>query len=195
MRIQAFIVDAAGTVLQRMKVPTVEALQQQPLEPGQEIVTYTGVLDIENLQPVKDAQNVYTFIPRVVPAANLLMQAKVVKRAEINDKREQLRNGSCITPKGAVDCDPESRALMMSTIVTIRERIIANLPVTGKTWTMADNTDVFHTPAELRTMFMTVDQFLDAVQAKARELKIALFQANTVAEVNAIDVQGAAWPT
>lgn len=191
--IQAFIVDAAMNVLQRITVPTVAILQQFPLEPGQEIIPFSEPGNIEDFQPER-INGVTSFIPRVISATNLLRSSKLIKRTEIVEYRNALWNGVCSTPKGAVDCDELSRANIIGTVVIMRERVQAGLPLNNVSWTMADDTVVVHTPQEFRQLAIAVMQFVDDVQQTAKNLKQALIAASTVSEVNAINVQQAAWP-
>jgi hypothetical protein len=193
--IQAFVVDATSlAVAQRLKVPTLGHLQRFPLTGNQSIVVYEGEEDIEAVEP-QAAGGVVSFVPRVVNPATLLASAKNSKKAAINAKRDQLWSGACQTPKGPVNCDAVSRINITGAVVGENVRGQLGMPTTGTNWTMADNRVVFHNLLELRTMGITVAQFIEDVQTLAKTLKDQVDAATTLAEVEAINPEGVNWPT
>lgn len=184
--IQAFLV-ANGKVLQRMQVPTAGTLAAFPLEPGQQVIPFPGPGNIENFDIAADG----SIIPRVVNPAEQLTSAKVAKLARINERRNHLWNGICQTAKGAINCDPNSRINLFGAVVAINA---SSQSPASRRWTMADNSEIVVSIPELRAMAVSVDQFVDNVQQTAKALKDAVIAATTLAEVEAINVEGATWP-
>jgi hypothetical protein len=69
--------------------------------------------------------------------------------AAVKRHRAKLEGGTCMTPKGRVQCDEASRGLINGAITGLREAQALGLPIEGRLWTMADNSRVFHAPDEL----------------------------------------------
>lgn len=130
----------------------------------------------------------------IVPRVKSLSEVQADLWDRVKRKRAMLEGGTCMTPKGMVQCDEASRGLINGAITALREAEELGLPVAGRLWTMADNTREIHSPTELRAMGLAVGAFIGAVRDAAGDLRELIFANGvTIEQVQVIDID-ASWP-
>jgi hypothetical protein len=129
-------------------------------------------------------------VPRVKPAAEL--QANLWDR--VKARRSEHEYNGCITPKGRVQTDLDSRTKISG---AVQGALIANslgAPFSID-WTMEDNSTATHDAAEMIALGMAVLTFVDACFVRARELRDLIDADGVTAEdLDAIDIESG-WPT
>jgi hypothetical protein len=117
-----------------------------------------------------------------------------VKWASVKAKREIIETGGCPTPLGVMDTSAASQGKLNGavTMALVSQSIGAPFSVE---WTMADNSVVAHNASAIITAGMAVGQHVAACHAVATALRAEIGAATTVADLNAVDVDGAAWPS
>ena len=113
------------------------------------------------------------------------------KWEEAKAYRDQRQTAGCNTPKGRMDTDTESW-VKLNGAVTMSQLLGDAFSVD---WTMADNTVVTHNAAEIQAAGLAVGQFIAVCHSVGESLRSQIYGAVTVDAVNAIDIEGAAWPT
>jgi phage-related tail fiber protein len=104
--------------------------------------------------------------------------------------RDFRRSTGCATPKGRMDSDEESK-VKLNGAVTMAQLVGDTFSVN---WTMEDNSVVTHNKAEIDAAGLAVGQYDMQCHAVGQSLREQIDAATTAAELDAIDIEGAAWP-
>lgn len=192
---QAFLIDQlTGVTRQRFRVATTEQLAMLPAPVGTAFIIYNGPEDIDTIETYLGDGEI-AIRSRTYDAAMQFLVAKNDKREQANIHRNALWGGSCMTPLGMVDCDETSRGFIQGAINAGKESLDLGIPYDGQMWTMADNSQVFHTLDQLRLMGVMVAKYISDVQAVAKSLKDQIDAPEDDAALAAIDIGAAPWPT
>jgi hypothetical protein len=108
-------------------------------------------------------------------------------RASARDVRDAKINGGCMTPKGAVDTDLESR-LNISDWCSAAMRAQSASESFSIDWTMQDNSVATHDADEMIAMATTVIAFVSACHAAYQAIRGAIEATTDAATLNAIDI-------
>lgn len=131
----------------------------------------------------------YAGCPVVSDADLPLASGKLALSAVVKRKRDAVRDGGCTTAFGLIDTDINSRlningAVSMAAIVGEAFSI---------EWRMSDNSLVALDAADMTAVGVAVGQFVAACQARKNVLDAEIEAAETLAELEAINVD-AGWP-
>lgn len=138
-----------------------------------------------------------------------LAAARGAKWEEVKAKRHTLENGVAATPIGPVQCDDSSKIkicglVQMARIAWDTECADAATeepprePDPGcfaEEFTLADNSIVVLDAQTAVTLGVAVGAHVSAVHAVSRGLRGLIDAAETLAELDAIDIEAAAWPS
>lgn len=102
--------------------------------------------------------------------------------------RELYRYSGCQTAKGRMNNDPESRAALTNTALTVPDDTITN-------WVMENNEAVPHTQAELAAAAAAMTAFDLACHQTGQSLRERIERATVPASLTRIDIPGAGWPS
>lgn len=114
-----------------------------------------------------------------------LATARARQRAVVNAGRDAAQDGGADTPSGRFDSTPRSREFLNGAITNALIAQAAGVPFTIS-WTLANNSVVTLTGAELITAGIAVAAHVDAMHQRARVLKERIEAAGTLAEIAAI---------
>jgi hypothetical protein len=103
--------------------------------------------------------------------------------------RDERMASGCETPKGRMDTDPDSIAKLTGAVVTAQ--IVPDFSVD---WTMADNSTVTHSGADIIAAGLAASRHVAACHAVGVALRAQIDAAATNAEVRAVDPAAATWP-
>lgn len=117
-------------------------------------------------------------------ASKRLALSSAVKR-----KRDAVEGGGCDTPVGRVDTDLRSQVKIHGAVTMAA--LAGDLYTVN--WRMADNSVVPLSASEVTAMGVAVGQFIADCQARKNTLDAAIAAAETLAELDAIEV-GEGWP-
>jgi hypothetical protein len=118
-----------------------------------------------------------------------LDKLKADRRRDARAVRDRLQSGGCMTPLGRVDTDTEkSMPLIQGAASGAGISLALGLPYPAKIWTMADNSEVPHTPVQLVAMGMAVTAFVDACQQAYTAVKEKIDAAADAAALAAVDL-------
>lgn len=126
--------------------------------------------------------------PYLVEAGALvpdLATARAAQRAVINAARDAAQDGGADTPSGRFDTAGRSREFLNGAVTTA---VLAQLNSQGFSinWTLADNSVVTLTGAELIAAGVAVALHVDAIHQRAVVLKDRIDAAETLAAITAI---------
>lgn len=114
-----------------------------------------------------------------------LEEAKADVWDEVKQKREQVICEDLETPYGVLQCRPKDRQNITDAILLAQALTAMDAPVQID-WTMADNTVVTLSAEQLTNIGLILGQKVQAAHARARELRAAIEECTSVAEVNAL---------
>ncbi|MYL98390.1 DUF4376 domain-containing protein [Novosphingobium sp. FGD1] len=127
----------------------------------------------------------------IVPDTVVTVQcAQARKWAAVKVDRDRRINGAFVTSHGAIQIDDKS---FLALSAARRILLTADASVM---WTMADNSTVSLTSADIDVMLTEVVQFQTDVHAASQRLRLAIYADEiSIGEVEAIDVEGYGWPS
>ncbi|HEY0011548.1 MAG TPA: DUF4376 domain-containing protein [Allosphingosinicella sp.] len=125
--------------------------------------------------------------------AHDLEVARANKRHLINAKKVAVEEAGADTPFGRMDSDPDSQRKVTGAFSIAFMATTLGQPF-SESWTMADNSVVVLNGEDMVTAALAVKQHVSTAHAIARALKDQLEAAATLAEIEAVDVDGAPWP-
>lgn len=123
-----------------------------------------------------------------------LTNAKEVMIKAINTKKQSVESGGALTPLGVVDTDPISLTKLQGA-VTMGMLSLQNAQPFEQMWTMQDNSNVLHDATQIIQAGMATAQHISNCHSIALSLKEAVRNATTIAELEAVDIEGASWPS
>lgn len=169
--------------------PTGELVEKVDGPPRELVVKFSPSEGVEIRQHIVEGAADYTF-QRVTQT---LEDAKLAKWAEVKELRDILEQGPAPTPLGNVQTDDASK-IKISGLVQMAQIAISALEPFTEHFTMADNTVVEVDALEMISIGVAAGQYVSAVHATARALRVAITACTTIEEVEAVDVEGAGWP-
>lgn len=117
------------------------------------------------------------------------------KQAAISARFVQATLAGCASPKGWVDCDEVAQGRVDRLVKLIREASDLGMdPPETVDFTMYDKSQQPHTLAELVTLGITIGFHFLALFAHKQALEAALASIDTLAAIEALDVE-VGWPT
>lgn len=120
-----------------------------------------------------------------------LADRKAAMRDAVNARKAALDNGVALTPSGPCNCDSDSRGKISGAVLSyIAQGQPAEFSID---WTMADDSDVTLSGAELVAMGLSVGGFIEDVHGHSRVLKAAIDAAEDHDALDAIDISEG-WP-
>lgn len=122
-----------------------------------------------------------------------LESLKTRKRTEIEAKRRAVEEGGAPTPKGVLDSDERSQG-RIGRLVQMAQVAKASSQSFNQMVTFKDGSEALHNADEAVMMGVALGQHVVAAYEVARALKAEVAAADTVEEVEAVDVDGAPWP-
>lgn len=128
-------------------------------------------------------------LPPIIPtAAEVLERTRLIKWEKIKAARSSARDVPLVTAYGTFDCDKASRDNIADAIAGM-EKAIALGATDSITWTLADNSNVTLTLAQLTVVGVAALSQVQGAHQVARVLREDIWEAETVEDVQAI-----AWP-
>jgi hypothetical protein len=183
------IVDENGTKQQFLAVPSAEYLPAFP--PGWSTLAYAGAA--ESLSDVDawlvDGAFVAGTLAPSIEAAKLAMweQTKALRQAKIY-------GGVNIPGLGLFDSKPEAIQNVAGAALTALVLTVSGTPeLFSAEWTLADNSSRTLSAQDMLQVQIGGTQFINAVHARARGLRSAIFAAGTAEALAQIDI-AAGWP-
>lgn len=118
--------------------------------------------------------------------------AKLAKWEAVKAIRNTKENGEAPTPFGPVQCDDTSK-IKVSGLVTMAFIAKSNAQPFSGGFTLADNSVVTLNADQAIGMGIATGRYVSALHERARELRVAIEAAQTIAALDAID-HTAGWP-
>lgn len=122
----------------------------------------------------------------------ILAEYKRIKWDKVKTLRQSKECGVCTTPVGPVQIDDASKTKIMGMLDTCRLCEEMNIPF-SETFTLNNNENVVLDSTAVKQMSLAVSEYISQVYARGRELRTAIDDATTMAELEAIDIE-ANWP-
>lgn len=119
--------------------------------------------------------------------------AKAAALARISARFYTVLAQGCASPKGWVDCDDKAQARITSAVSLMREAGALQLAPETLSWTMFDKSAVAHTVTDLVALGIAIGMRTQALFGAKQVLEGAVEAAMSVADLDAIDIEGS-WP-
>lgn len=116
------------------------------------------------------------------PVSASLADIKTTQWAEIKQSRESTINAPLATPYGTFDAHAKARASITDAVLLLQTLSAQGTPQTLD-WTLADNTVVTLTTAQMVAVGVLLGQQVQAAYAQARSLRLQIDTATTEQEV------------
>lgn len=186
--IQAFVIGPDGKTEQTVSAPSAEMLDAAGFGTGRTLVLFEGEGDI-SAYDARRVDDEIVVLPAIVEPAFELQEAKARAGQRVRELREIAKDGGLTTPFGPLQTDPDSRvningAVQMAGILGAAFAL---------DWRMADDSMVPLDAAAMVQMGLLVGQHIGACQARKNALDAEIAAAETLAALEAIDIE-AGWP-
>lgn len=119
--------------------------------------------------------------------------ARAILWEKAKTKRFACEQGGCATPLGRMDSDPESQQKLNGAVTMALVAAQAGTAFSID-WTMADNSTVTHDGPAIVAAGVAMGDHVAACHEVALTLRAAIDAAATFADLDAIDIDAAAWP-
>lgn len=145
-------------------------------------------------------QYIYPFMDGTLPPNAVvipelaLANAKEAKWDAVKAKRQRVEEGGAATLQGVIDSDPNSQR-KVNGLVTMAMLAGQSGQSFSQAFTLADNSVVTLDGPAMIAVGVALGQHVSACHSIAQTLRDAIDAATSIADVEAIDADGAAWPS